>query len=330
VTCTFSFTGSADSFTVPGGVTQVAIDAKGAQGGTAGNGNLGGSGAEIQASFPVTPNETLQVVVGGAGVSGAGGGASFVFRSATTAGLLIAAAGGGGGNGATFGISASATTTASDGIGGPCTGGVAGTGGNGGGAGSGNFGGGPCLHSAGGGGLLTNGGDGNSGNTGGKALANGAAGGTSGGGFGGGGGGAGAGGGGYNGGGGGDGGNGGGGGGSFSASTPISTGANNGDGTVTITYLACAAGQTAHVLTASTNVGTINGLFCVNPSTGIGSYGQLSHGPVTGTGFARQIFGATQITALGTNLNLAGNAFGGANRFIETAPTFAIGTFSLS
>jgi len=54
VTCTFSYTGAADSFTVPSGVTQVTIDAKGAQGG----GALfqGGLGAEVQAGFLRNPD----------------------------------------------------------------------------------------------------------------------------------------------------------------------------------------------------------------------------------------------------------------------------------
>jgi hypothetical protein len=105
---------------------------------------------------------------------------------------------------------------------------------------------------------------------------------------------------------------------------------NTGDGTVTITYVTCAVGQTPHRLTASTSVGTINGLFCVNPSTGIGTYTQLSHGSASGTGIVQQHPGTTQIAAFGTNLNLAGNQFGSINRFAEFAPVVAIGTFSLS
>jgi hypothetical protein len=98
-------------------------------------------------------------------------------------------------------------------------------------------------------------------------------------------------------------------------------------GTDSVTVLSCPASQPVqHLLTAHTNAGTIVGGFCVN-SFGTGTYTQ---GSVSGMGFARQIFGATQVTALGTNLNLAGNAFGGANGFVETAPVPAVGTFSLS
>jgi hypothetical protein len=99
---------------------------------------------------------------------------------------------------------------------------------------------------------------------------------------------------------------------------------------VTITYLTCSAGQTPHGLTANTNVGTINGLFCVNPITGTGTYTQFNHGSVSGLGIVQQHPGTTQIAAFGTNLNLAGNQFGAFNRFAETAPVSAIGTFSLS
>jgi hypothetical protein len=99
---------------------------------------------------------------------------------------------------------------------------------------------------------------------------------------------------------------------------------------VTITPPTCPAGQARHLLTATTNVGTINGLFCVNPIIGIGTYTQLNHGSVSGTGIVQQHPGTTQIAAFGTNLNLAGNQFGSINAFGETAPVSAIGTFSLS
>lgn len=98
----FNFTGTVQSFTVPPGVIEVTIDAAAAAGGNAGAGS-GGKGAELAASFAVTPGETLNIVVGGAGgnrdTAGGGGGGSFVYRSATATGLLIAAAGGGGGGG---------------------------------------------------------------------------------------------------------------------------------------------------------------------------------------------------------------------------------------
>jgi hypothetical protein len=250
----FSYTGSAATFTVPEGVSQVSITAAGGQGGAGGAGTAGGLGALVQASFPVTAGETLQVVVGGAGASargdGGGGGGSFVYTTATASGLLIAAAGGGGSAGSDAGTAGSATTTAS--AGGGAFGGAAGTGGDGGLGGGGAFGGG------GGGGLLTDGKDGgymygHIPGTGGKALANGAAGGIGtygggAGGFGGGGGGedngvdqGGGGGGGYDGGGGSE-QRAGGGGGSFVASpataTTGSSGVYSGDGLVVISYTA--------------------------------------------------------------------------------------------
>jgi hypothetical protein len=255
VTCTFSFTGALDSFTVPPGVTQITVDASGAQGGTGDNGTTaaGGEGARLVASFAVTPGETLNVLVGGQGRTdtssgiGGGGGGSFVDRSPTSTGLLVGVGGGGGGTGDP-GIPGSATSTAANGEGsGGGTGGTAGLVGNGGSGGTG-----ADVTGAGGGGLLSNGGNGAGTATGGQALANGGAGGTGGsanGGFGGGGaaefglfdGFGGGGGGGFNGGGGGAGlgliGSGGAGG-SFSATTPSvsQNGVQTGNGTITITY----------------------------------------------------------------------------------------------
>jgi hypothetical protein len=251
--CTYSYTGSPETFTVPAGVTQVTINAAGAQGGRGNTNAPGGAGAHLQATFAVTPAEVLNVVVGGQGATvsagGGGGGGSFVYTSASSSGLLLAAAGGGGGGGGGGGTGsdASSSTTASAGSADtpPCSAGPGGTMGHGGGASTG------CRSTAGsGGGLLTDGADGPKG-TGGKSLVNGAAGGVStvygAGGFGGGGAAtsaAGGGGGGYNGGGGGAWfsalGQGGGGGGSFTAAgaTGVSTlAAQSGNGQVTISYL---------------------------------------------------------------------------------------------
>ena len=250
-TTNFTATGSIQTYTVPPGVFEIQIDAAGAQGGAGGtNGGPtplpGGPGARLLATFPVTPGEILNIVVGGqgktSGNNGGGGGGSFVYRTPNQMGLLIGAAGGGGAGVGLAGASGSSSNTAFDGDSASTPGGTAGTGGNGGGGGGTDGGGG------GGSGLLSNGGDGNAGaatGSGGKALANGANGGTgdADGGFGGGGAalfGAG-GGGGYNGGGGGGGGGAvpAGGGGSFSASTPsIATdGFQSGDGYVTITAI---------------------------------------------------------------------------------------------
>jgi hypothetical protein len=230
----FNFTGAVQSFTVPPRVMQVTIDAAGAAGGA------GGKGAELAASFAVTPGETLNILVGGGG--GGSGGGSFVYTSATATGLLIAAAGGGSGvvQSGNF-TEGNAGNAASFGNGVGL--GHAGSGGNSGGAGK---------SGGGGGGLLSNG-VGCPGCTsfgGGAALANGGAGGAGGsgnGGFGGGGGsggsGGGGGGGGYNGGGSSDGAPGGGGG-SYSAATPsfAQSGAQSGNGQVSVCFIVTFAG----------------------------------------------------------------------------------------
>jgi hypothetical protein len=167
-----SASGAVQQFVVPNLVDVVTIDAAGAQGG--GNSIPGGRGARLVASFPVTPGQALNVVVGGAGRVcdlGGGGGGSFVYSTPDASGLLVAAAGGGGGSTVDPGTAGSATTVASGG-----DGGVAGTGGNGGAPPVG------ALVGGGGGGgrLLTDGGSPplpGSGR-GGMALANGAGGGT--------------------------------------------------------------------------------------------------------------------------------------------------------
>ena len=58
---TFPYTGSAQSWTVPSGVTSVQVDARGAQGG----GAYGGLGSRVVAVLAVTPGELLKVYVGG-------------------------------------------------------------------------------------------------------------------------------------------------------------------------------------------------------------------------------------------------------------------------
>src|SRR6266540_6592135 len=70
-TQTFSFTGGAQSFTAPENVCEITVDAFGAEGGDGdvdsqvfGTGALGG---RATATVSVTPGETLQVLVGGAG-----------------------------------------------------------------------------------------------------------------------------------------------------------------------------------------------------------------------------------------------------------------------
>lgn len=66
---TFNLSSSHVDFTVPTGVTTIAVDAKGA------DSPFGGNGARVMATITVTPGETLRIYVGGRGssVSGAGG-----------------------------------------------------------------------------------------------------------------------------------------------------------------------------------------------------------------------------------------------------------------
>ena len=129
VTCTFSSTGSEQTFAVPAGVSSVSAAAVGGRGATGvgtdpgSSGGLGGFGAQVTGDLAVTGGETLYVEVagngagqtggfnGGAGsgaaacIGGGGGGASDIRTSPSSAGgssgsrLLVAAGGGGGGGG---------------------------------------------------------------------------------------------------------------------------------------------------------------------------------------------------------------------------------------
>ncbi|MFZ4656017.1 MAG: InlB B-repeat-containing protein, partial [Caldilineaceae bacterium] len=103
---TFNFTGAAQQFTVPAGVTSVTIQADGAQGNDFAAG--GGEGGTVQATISVTPGETLYVYVGGQGgarTGGDGGAGGFNGGGAGGSGVLGGYGGGGasdvrqGGNG---------------------------------------------------------------------------------------------------------------------------------------------------------------------------------------------------------------------------------------
>jgi len=87
VTCTFSFTGGSQTWTVPQGVTSASFDVQGAQGGS--SGGTGGNGGRAVDTLGVTPSAVVNVFVGGAG--GAGGTAGFNGGGSS---------GGGGGGGA--------------------------------------------------------------------------------------------------------------------------------------------------------------------------------------------------------------------------------------
>ena len=71
-TVTFSYTGGAQLFAVPAGVTSVVVDVQGAQGGGNGTGT-GGLGGDAAATVTVAPGQALQIMVGGRGVVGSGG-----------------------------------------------------------------------------------------------------------------------------------------------------------------------------------------------------------------------------------------------------------------
>ncbi|MFE4592313.1 prealbumin-like fold domain-containing protein [Streptomyces laurentii] len=70
VSQTFAFTGAPEQVTVPENVCAVTVDAFGAAGGGGQYGVPGGLGAEVSAAFGVTAGEVLTVNVGGAGHSG--------------------------------------------------------------------------------------------------------------------------------------------------------------------------------------------------------------------------------------------------------------------
>ena len=105
---TFDFTGASQTFTVPSLVSQITIQAAGAQGGTGNAGSglsaAGGEGGTVSATIRVTPGQAFTMNVGGAGVagSGAGGGASIVTLGSVT--IAVAGGGGGGGTGSGNGL----------------------------------------------------------------------------------------------------------------------------------------------------------------------------------------------------------------------------------
>ncbi len=116
VTVPFAYTGAAQTWTVPAGVTSATFDLYGAQGGIKQPGpvNLGG---QATATLTVMPGETVNVLVGGAGNGNAvprqatggfngggggystGGGASDIRIGGSTLADRVLVAGGGGGDG---------------------------------------------------------------------------------------------------------------------------------------------------------------------------------------------------------------------------------------
>jgi hypothetical protein len=197
-TKTFGFTGAAQSWTVPAGVSKATFVVSGAQGG-AFDGRLGGLGGRVTATIAVTSGETLQVNVGGPGGQGTeggfngggdascaaagGGGSSDVRRdkdgdTVFALGERLLGAGGGGGAAGNDGGAGAGATGGAGGTGAICTGGgtggtgaIGGSGGNGGSAGTGGIGG-----TGGSGGAGGNGGIGGSGGIGSTGGAGGAGG----------------------------------------------------------------------------------------------------------------------------------------------------------
>lgn len=118
---TFPYTGAVASYTVPAGVTEVTIEAWGAQGNRNAQGVLGGAGGYATGKLAVTGGDVLKIRVGGgdtqttaggfngggaAGASacttaqgGGGGGASDVRKAADGLADRVIVAGGGGGAG---------------------------------------------------------------------------------------------------------------------------------------------------------------------------------------------------------------------------------------
>jgi hypothetical protein len=100
VVCTFTYTGAAQSWTVPEGVAQATFDVFGAQGGSESTLREGGGGGKAHATFDVTSGDTLQVNVGGVGgaasCSGCGAGGAGGFNGGASGGSAYGGGGGGG------------------------------------------------------------------------------------------------------------------------------------------------------------------------------------------------------------------------------------------
>ncbi|MBL7817991.1 MAG: T9SS type A sorting domain-containing protein [Saprospiraceae bacterium] len=108
-TVTFDYTGAAQTWVVPAGVTSVEVVAKGAKGGDSNNSfytnNAGGNGGTVTATLAVTPGTTLNIYVGQQGQAGS---AAATFNGSTNfnggglvAGYIFDGTGDGGGGGAT-------------------------------------------------------------------------------------------------------------------------------------------------------------------------------------------------------------------------------------
>ncbi len=164
VSQTFNYTGSAQTFTVPFGVTSVTVQAWGAGGGGAGgNTNTarggGGGGAYSRGTRAVTSGQVYNITIGqggaGTGNPGSTGGDSFFSFSGTN---IVLAKGGNGGNGTAGGTGGQASAGL------PATGGTRTSGGNGGTGSTNGGGGGGSAGTGGNGGTGSNGSTGSGGN----------------------------------------------------------------------------------------------------------------------------------------------------------------------
>ncbi|MCF8449130.1 MAG: hypothetical protein K9G49_04590, partial [Taibaiella sp.] len=96
-TTTFNYTGTVQTYTVPAGITSLAVDVAGAQGGNyTSPSRIGGLGGRAQGTVAVTPGQILQVYVGQQPVSGSCG-------STAVFGGLSSGGGADGGNGSVGG-----------------------------------------------------------------------------------------------------------------------------------------------------------------------------------------------------------------------------------
>lgn len=150
---TFSYTGSVQSYTVPAGATQLAVDAMGAAGGAAYNccsSDPNALGGRVQCNLAVTAGTVLYIYVGGkgsdwtniihssGGYNGGGGGGSYAadgggasdIRTSASGGAftgrLVVAGGAGGGGDFDAAAGAGGGLTGGTGAGGACGGGQTG------------------------------------------------------------------------------------------------------------------------------------------------------------------------------------------------------------
>jgi hypothetical protein len=100
-----SYTGSAQSFTVPAGVSIITVELWGAAGGSGGSYDTGGAGGYAKGDLSVTAGDVLYCIVGQGGygvgaTASSGGGGAIMYDTDDSSHSNILAAGGAGGGGA--------------------------------------------------------------------------------------------------------------------------------------------------------------------------------------------------------------------------------------